>query len=78
MRTTLDIDQDVLQAAHEIAQRENTTIGKVISDLARRTLAARPNNKPIFKIKNGVPVLPSRGEIVTMEKIQKIMDDENI
>jgi hypothetical protein len=31
MRTTLDIDDDVLFAAKEIARREKKTIGKVVS-----------------------------------------------
>jgi hypothetical protein len=35
MRTTLDIAEDVLQAAKERARRENKTAGEVISELAR-------------------------------------------
>ena len=40
MRTTLDIADDVLQAAKERARREGKTAGEVISDLARRALTA--------------------------------------
>jgi hypothetical protein len=36
MRTTLDIDDDILAAAKERAQRERKSIGTVISELARR------------------------------------------
>ena len=36
MRTTLDIDDDVLFAAKEIAKREKKTIGQVVSEQARR------------------------------------------
>jgi Arc/MetJ family transcription regulator len=39
MRTTLDIDDDVLAAAIELASGQRTTAGKVISGLARRALA---------------------------------------
>jgi hypothetical protein len=80
MRTTLEIDDDVLQAAKEIAERDNSTAGKVLSNLARRGLAApsSSNDGQIFKMKNGVPVLPATGEIITMEKIQQIMDEEGI
>ncbi len=44
MRTTLDIDNDVLQAAKSIARRSQRSAGAVISELARRALteAARP------------------------------------
>ena len=40
MRTTLDIADDVLQAAKELARRQNKTAGEVISDLARAALTA--------------------------------------
>ena len=36
MRTTLDLDEDVLQAAKEIAAARGMTAGKVLSELARR------------------------------------------
>ena len=42
MRTTLDIADDVLQAAKERAQRERKTVGEMISDLARRALTSAP------------------------------------
>ena len=38
MRTTLTIDDDVLTAAREIAQQRQTTVGKAVSNLARRAL----------------------------------------
>lgn len=41
MRTTLDIEDDVLLAAKETARRDKLSIGAVISDLARRTLTAQ-------------------------------------
>ena len=40
MRTTLDIDDDVLRAAKDLARREKKTAGKIISDLARKALGA--------------------------------------
>jgi hypothetical protein len=51
VRTTLDLDDDVLQAAKELAAVQGTTAGKVLSELARRALApARPE-----RVRNGVP-----------------------
>ena len=41
MRTTLDIDDDVLQAAKEIALTQGSTAGKVFSELARKGLSDR-------------------------------------
>jgi hypothetical protein len=37
MRTTLDIADDVLFAAKEVARREKKSLGQIISDLARRS-----------------------------------------
>ncbi|MBI4028606.1 MAG: hypothetical protein HY360_26700 [Verrucomicrobia bacterium] len=36
MRTTLDIEDDVLEAARELAEREGSTSGRVLSTLARQ------------------------------------------
>jgi hypothetical protein len=79
MRTTLDIEDDVLQAAKELAQREGGTAGQVISTLARRGLAGPPRKpKKSSGTRGGVPLLPSRGEVVTLERIQNLMDQEGV
>ena len=56
MRTTLDIDPDVLQAAKELAEHRGTTAGKVLSELARKALAPKTR----AAVRNGVPLLPRR------------------
>lgn len=56
MRTTLDVDDDVLQAAKELALFRGQTTGKVLSELARAALEPRGTDK----IRNGVPLLPRR------------------
>lgn len=79
MRTTLDIEDDVLQAAKELAHREGRTAGRVISELARRGLAAQGmRSKGARASRRGVPVLPSRGEVITLEKVRRLMDREGI
>ena len=40
MRTTVDIDDDVLAASRELAVQRRSSIGKVLSDLARPALRA--------------------------------------
>ena len=77
MRTTLDIEDDVLQAAKELAQRAGRTAGQVLSELARKGLAApvaRSRTRP--RLRSGVPVLASRGEVVTLEHVQRLRDRE--
>ena len=79
MRTTLDIEDDVLQAAKELAQREGGTAGQVISTLARRGLALPvTGRKNRSGTRGGVPVLPSRGEVVTLEHVRQLQDKEGI
>lgn len=79
MRTTLDIEDDVLQAAKEMARRGGGTAGQVISALARRGLRV-PNReqKKTSRLRNGVPLLPSRGEVITLEHVQNLIDSEGI
>jgi hypothetical protein len=78
MRTTLDIDDDVLTAAKELAQRNGQTAGEVLSQLARRGLTSPVAQKKRSAMRGGVPVLPSRGELITLEHIQRIRDEENV
>ena len=77
MRTTMDIDDDVLQAAKELATKQKSTAGRIISSLARRALAgATPPRRPLTK--NAVPVLPSRGDVITLDHVRKLMDQEGV
>ena len=80
MRTTLNIEDDVLQAAKELAQREGLTAGQMISKLARRGLNTSNSTVAATALteRNGVPVFPPSGQIVTLKKIRKIMDAEGI
>ncbi len=38
MRTTVDIDDDILAAARDLARAEGKTMGQILSELARRGL----------------------------------------
>lgn len=79
MRTTLDIDEDVLIAIKELAKVEHTTAGDIISRLARERLSpGKPSDDKGFVIKNGLPVFPSRGDIITNELVNRIRDEEGI
>jgi hypothetical protein len=84
MRTTLDIDDDVLFAAKELAAKEHKTAGKILSEFFRRAHRSGSHSENAqgppesYIIKNGIPVLPSRGEIVSLEQVQRIMDQEGI
>jgi hypothetical protein len=85
MRTTLDIEDDVLFAAKEIARREKKSLGQVISDLARRAFAQSPG-QPSGKQPRvserlatyGIHPLPPRGGLVTNELIDRLRDEEGV
>jgi hypothetical protein len=78
MRTTLDIADDVLQAAKERARREKKTAGEVISELARSALTAVPPapraSEP--RARYGLRPFPRRGGIVTNESIDRLREDD--
>jgi hypothetical protein len=73
MRTTLDVDDDVLEAARVIARQKNETIGKIVSDLARRSLHPVAAGEK----RNGVPLLPVRNPHarVTTEMVNALRDE---
>jgi hypothetical protein len=78
MRTTLDIDDDVLQAAKDVARREKKTAGRVISELARKALGGFPpaSEARAAKPLHGIRPFPKRGGIVTNELIDRLRDDD--
>lgn len=73
MRTTLDVDDDVLHAAKEMAALQGTTAGRVLSDLARKALEPRRAGR----VRNGVPVLPRRPgtPLLTVERVDELLDE---
>lgn len=90
MRTTLDIADDVLLAAKELARRENKSIGQVVSELARKAFtltnspaSASPRTGQADLVSErlasyGIHPLPSRGGIVSNELIDRLRDEEGI
>ncbi|HWH81824.1 MAG TPA: CopG family transcriptional regulator [Burkholderiaceae bacterium] len=79
MRTTLDVDDDILATAKEIARRENRTAGQVLSDLARQALtqassATGPARRASAAL-HGFRPFASRGAVVTNAVIGKLRDE---
>ena len=76
VRTTLAIDEDVLAAARHLAEREQRTMGQVISSLARQGLS---RGKPSTRgLRNGVPLLAARKNAlpVTLELVNQLRDEQ--
>lgn len=81
MRTTLDIDDEVLAAAKELARRRGTTAGRVVSELLRRALTtAEPGQDQVGESRAfyGFRPFSSRGGIVTDDCVEQLRDQENI
>lgn len=73
MRTTVDIEDDVLLAAKEIARQRGKTLGQVLSELARHSLT----RKAQVSQKHGLPLFPIQPDagIVTLELVNRLRDE---
>ncbi len=76
MRTTLAIDDDILAAAKHLAEREQRTLGEVISSLARQALTRTA--RAAGGERNGILLLPSKKSAspVTLELVNQLRDEQ--
>jgi negative regulator of replication initiation len=74
MRTTLNIDDEILMALKGISSNQGRSIGEVVSDLIRGTLKPRRAKQS----RNGVPLFESRKTTapVTLEIVNELRDEE--
>ena len=77
MRTTLDIDEDVLTAAKELARREGKTAGAIMSELGRRALSGTLASPALGKGERipGFQPFASRGSVITNARIDELRDE---
>lgn len=73
MRTTLNIDEDVVAVARQLAVGERRSLGSVISELARRGLTpARveaDGGLPVIRVPAGTPP-------ITPEMVRRALDED--
>jgi hypothetical protein len=77
MRTTLSLDDDIFRAVRNYAEGRSLSLGRAVSDLVRRGLAARTPTKVV----NGLVVfdVPPDTPPITSERIMELeseMDEE--
>ena len=81
MRTTLDIDDDVLDAAKELSRRKKLSAGKVVSQLLRQALAGGPaataSLAPSAAVAGFRP-FASRGAVVSDDLVNTLRDTEGV
>jgi len=76
MRTTVTLDNDVYQAINSVAQASGQSLGKVLSEAARRGLQPRSmktgkKRRPTFPVSPNAPLVSAR-------QIQKVWEEEGI
>ena len=79
MRTTLNLDDDILLAIKERARRENRSVGEVLSDLARQALTGRHRKTEAAgpEAFYGFHPLPHRGRPISNALIDRLREDES-
>ena len=80
MRTTLNIDHDLLIAVKEVAKRESKSAGAVVSRLLRESLARAGGDDPAGRgdaliAELGFRPFPKRGGVVTNELIDRLREE---
>jgi hypothetical protein len=83
MRTTLDIDEDVLEAAKELARRQNRSAGKVVSQILRSVLTGQAALAKEDTVSEGPSVagfrpFPTGRAVVTNETVNHLRETEGI
>ncbi len=74
MRTTITLDEDIIESAKYLAKQNHCTLGRIISDLARKGLHGSnsyelTNKFPVFKVSENSP-------IITPEDVKKLEDED--
>jgi hypothetical protein len=74
VRTTVDLDDDILAAARSLARAQGRSMGAVLSALARRGLA---DDTQITAPTGGFPVfdVPAGGRPITSEMVRAAQDE---
>lgn len=77
MRTTVNLDDDILLAVKERARREKRTAGEVLSNLARQALTGQQAGQlSLERERHGFRPLPPRGATVSNALINQLREDE--
>ncbi len=73
VRTTLELDDDVVAAARELATEGRRSLGSVISELARRGL-----NPAQVEVDGDLPVIrvPAGAPAITPEMVRRALDED--
>lgn len=76
VRTTLNIEDDVLATVKAVAARDRKPLGEVVSEMLRR--AVEPSPSVAKKTRNGIPLFPvsPQARVVTPELVRELLDED--
>lgn len=76
VRTTLNIEDDVLETVRALAARDRKPLGTVVSEMLRR--AVEPSPKAPKATRNGIPLFPvsTQARMVTPEHIKELLEED--
>jgi len=74
VRTTLEIEDDVLEVAKDLARHQCVSLGKAVSQLLRKGIQSPDRGQTI---RNGLRIVQrtSNATPVTLEKVNQMMDE---
>ena len=78
MRTTLDIDDDVLAAAKELARTQAASTGAVVSGLLRQALSGCGAPVRRTRAVAGFRPFPADGRVVGGQQVDALRDAEGV
>jgi len=82
MRTTLDIDDDLLHAAKELARREGVSAGAIVSRLLRQSLTGIDRGAPVAPAQVGItgfsPFAAKPGVVTSLAQVNALREAEGI
>lgn len=85
MRTTLDIDNDVLAAAKELARQQKVSAGKVVSQLLRKVLTGQDENSSASQDAGigaqsvaGFRPFPAGKAVITNDAVNRLREAEGV
>lgn len=79
MRTTINVSDDALLVAKQVAARERISLGDAVSNLVRAGAGVRSTVETrSLPLRGRFALLPQRDEIVTPEHVRELMEREGI
>jgi hypothetical protein len=80
MRTTINLTDDALKAARNLAQRQRLSLGQAVSELIRRAVAAGGGGsmgKERPALLGRFAMLPARDEVITPQHARELLERED-